>query len=185
MRDTGSPEEVDLGGGATLRLARAKPRLQAVSPAMWMAANARIMAAHLDRGHLDPTGVKDYLAYTVKVGELACRYTWQSVLAFDAEYRQNQADMQFRWGTDAPHLSVVALKEKPATPDKAKKTGTADGTAPRRRGPSGKEICLQFNGVRGCSFGPRCNLEHVCLTCLGHHPRCDHTQRPAAASGQQ
>ena len=188
VRDIGAPEEVDLGGGATLRLpTRTKPKLQAVSPAMWLAANARIMAALIDGGHLDLSSVKDYLAYTVKVGELACRYTWQSVLVYDTEYRTNQAAMRYRWGTDAPHLSMVALKEKQPQPLDKKRSGPAiDNTSglQRRRGPSGREICLQFNSARGCSFGSKCNLEHLCLVCLGSHPKCDHKNPAPGATGQ-
>ena len=79
-------DEIQLGQGATLNLAgTAKPKLSSVSPAMWTAANARIMATLVDRG--DPyqhmANIKDYMAYTAKVGELAFRYTWASVLLYD------------------------------------------------------------------------------------------------------
>ena len=79
-------EEISLGpGGATLKLTSGtKPKLHAVSPAMWIAANARIMAALYDSGDLDHGAAKaDYMAYTAKIGELASRlYTWASVLAY-------------------------------------------------------------------------------------------------------
>ena len=72
-------EEISLGPGATLKLTSGtKPKLHAVSPAMWIAANACIMAALYDSGDLDYGAAKDYMAYTAKIGELASRYTWAS-----------------------------------------------------------------------------------------------------------
>ena len=66
-----------LGPGATLKLnSGTKLKLHAVSPAMWIAANARIMASlYGDSGDLDHGAAKDYMAYTAKIGELASRYT--------------------------------------------------------------------------------------------------------------
>ena len=82
-------EEISLGPGATLKLTSGtKPKLHAVSPAMWIAANARIIEALYDSDDLDHGAAKDYVAYTAKIGELASRYTWASVLAYDQEYRR-------------------------------------------------------------------------------------------------
>ena len=70
-------ENISLGPGATLKLTSGtKPKLYAVSPAMWIAANARIMAALYDSDDLGHGAAKDYMAYTVKIGELASRCTW-------------------------------------------------------------------------------------------------------------
>ena len=46
------------------------------------------------------------------VRELAARYTWQSVLLVDEEYRQRQAKQDFPWGTDAPHQGTVTLRDR-------------------------------------------------------------------------
>ena len=52
-----------LGPGATLKLnSGTKPKLHAVFPAMWIAANARIVAALYDSGDLDHGAAKDYTA---------------------------------------------------------------------------------------------------------------------------
>ena len=52
-------EEISLGPGATLKLTSGtKPKLHAVSPAMWIVANARIMAALYDSGDLDHGAAK-------------------------------------------------------------------------------------------------------------------------------
>ncbi len=171
-------EEISLGPGATLKLTSGtKPKLHAVSPAMWIAANARIMAALYDSGDLDHGAAKDYMAYTAKIGELASRYTWASVLAYDQEYRRRQAAARFRWGSDSQHLCTVLLKEKAATPTGIKQRGGQTG---RRVGPGGKEVCIQYNHGK-CSYGPRCNFEHVCLLCLQAHPQSDHRQQQATA----
>ena len=169
-------EEISLGPGATLKLTSGtKPKLHAVSPAMWIAANARIMAALYDSGDLDHGAAKDYMAYTAKIGELASRYTWASVLAYDQEYRRRQAAARFRCGSDSQHLCTVLLKEKAATPTGIKQRGGQTG---RRVGPGGREVCIQYNHGK-CSYGPRCNFEHMCLLCLQAHPQSDHRQQQA------
>ena len=47
------------------------------------------------------------------IGELGCRFTWQSVLVFDNEYRQRQHQEGFRWGSEAPYLATVVLRDRP------------------------------------------------------------------------
>ena len=41
------------------------------------------------------------MAYTAKLGELASRYTWASLLLYDQEYRCRQAAAHFRWDADS------------------------------------------------------------------------------------
>jgi len=90
---TDTEETSSLGPGATLTLTSrgTKPKLHAVSPAMWIAANARIMAALYDSDDMDHGAAKDYMAYTAKIGAgigIETIYTWASVLAYDQEYRR-------------------------------------------------------------------------------------------------
>ena len=75
-----------------------------------MIANTRIFHSLLFAGKL-PTArdIRDYLAYTVKVMELAGKYEWVSVLKFDDEYRQLQATYSFPWSYDSHHLHEVTL----------------------------------------------------------------------------
>ena len=76
-------EEIELGPWATLTLKGGRQtKLQNVSPAQWIVTNARIMVTLLERRQLDERGAMDYLSYTAKVGELACRYTWSSSCFF-------------------------------------------------------------------------------------------------------
>ena len=172
-------EDISLGPGASLKLTSGtKPKLHAVSPVMWIAANARIMAALYDSDDLVHGTAKDNMAYTAKIGELASRYIWASVLEYDQEYRRRQAAARFRCGSDSQHLCTVLLKEKAATPTGIKPRGGQTG---RRVGPGGKEVCIQYNhGYNTTKYGSRC-FEHVCLLCLQAHPQSDHRQQQATA----
>ncbi|KAK7096602.1 hypothetical protein V1264_005878 [Littorina saxatilis] len=170
-------EEIDLGGGISLKMAGQKQKLERVSPAMWMAANGRIMAELIKNGELDTEeSVFDYIAYTVKVSELACRYTWASVLMYDDEYRSLQAATGHRWGADTPHLSVVALREKPIGTGQQRQQPGTNVAAPNKRRTNAKGIpfCLQWN-KGNCTYGDRCNFDHSCATCgKADHPSKDH-----------
>ena len=130
-------EEVALGGGVTLKI-NSKPKLDKVSPAMWVVANTRIMKAMMARPKFC---VEQYLTYTEMIGELACRFTWTSVLLFDEEYRQRQAAVGFPWGTEAPHLSTVLLRDR--------QQGAAGSTQQRRPYSQGS------GGHRGAGIGSR------------------------------
>jgi len=178
-------EEVALGGGLTLKLPQTKPKLDKVTPAHWIVANSRIMGVLMDTR---PVGFTEtaYLKYTQMVGELAARFTWQSVLVFDDEYRQRQAAEGFPWGTDAPHLSTVVLRDRAAAAPVATNTARQKGGRSGQRpvGPSGREVCLQYN--RGqCMYGARCRMEHVCATCGKEHPAREHRDDlPTSAGGK-
>jgi len=160
-------EEVTIGAGVTLKLG-ARIKLEKVSPGMWMVANIRILRALMKAPHFD---VSQYLKYTEMVGELACRFAWQSVLLFDEEYRQRQAAGDFEWGTDAPHLSTVILRDR-AAPLAAPRR--QDGPQRRPVTNTGREICIQYN-KGGCTYGQRCRFEHCCSICKAEHPAKDHT----------
>jgi len=189
-------EEVELGGGLKLRLPRnSKPKLDTVTPAQFLAANARIMASLLESGRLAETEILDYLSYTAKIGEMATRYTWGSVLLYDDQYRHSQAAYGFRWGSDSQHLALVALRERTPTTFNNTKQPNQRPSGFRGRGseqqvkapssrpvaPSGKQICQQWN--RGhCTFTPNCQYEHVCATCFQPtHPASRHPQNATVA----
>ena len=167
-------EEVLLGGSVTLKV-NAKPKLDKVSPGMWIAANCKILKKLMKDD--DKFVVSDYLLYTERIGELATRFTWSSVLLFDDEYRQRQAESKFAWGTDAPHLSTVMLHARQAPPP-GKAGKQAGNGAARRPGVSGV-TCRQFN-TGSCSYGSSCKFEHACSICGGPHASKDH----GAAGGQ-
>ena len=177
-------EEVALGTGSSVVFKTgAKTKLKDVSPAQWITANARIMAKLLQSKSLSGSAVLDYLSYTAKVGELACRFTWASTLQYDNEYRLQQAAVGFRWGADSQHLATTLLREKPiektTTKGQGQRGGAGNNTS-KKKGPGGREICLQYNAGK-CTFGPKCNFEHVCLKCL----KPGHTQATHRDSAQE
>ena len=173
-------EEVTLGGSVILKV-NAKPKLEKVSPGMWISANVKILQKLMEDDDFD---VMAYLRYTAMIGELATRFTWASVLLFDDEYRKRQAENKFVWGTDAPHLSTVLLRERPPQP-KAGKQGGNQAARPQATGGPGA-TCRQFN--RGaCTYGATCKYEHVCSVCGGLHASKDHGTAggPSATQFQQ
>ena len=89
-----------------------KTRLKNVTPAQWGTANIRILTESLRTGALEQSALYDYLAYTIKVGEMADQYNWQSILQYDRAYRIQQATHGFRWGSDSPHLTTVHLRDE-------------------------------------------------------------------------
>jgi hypothetical protein len=162
-------EEVSIGGGVSLKMT-AKPKLDKVSPGLWIAANAKILARLMGDKDFD---VGAYVKYTEMVGELAARFTWASVMIFDDEYRQRQAREKFPWGRDAPHLSTITLRDRPPQQQQQQGKKGQGGGNRRAVGPSGKEVCIQFN--RGqCSFGDKCHYEHVCSICSKDHSARNH-----------
>lgn len=172
-----SDEEVNLMEGVTLKV-NSRIKLDKVSPAMWITANSRILQSYMQQSAtFDTTG---YLRYTEMVGELAARYTWQSVLLYDDEYRQRQAKFLFAWGTETPHLSTVMLRDRVTASLPTKKTGYTHrrqvnhATTPR-------EPCRQFN--RGmCMYGITCQFDHACTICGSReHGGKDHAQITATS----
>ena len=101
-------EEVVLRGGVTLKI-NSKPKLDKVSPAMWVVVNTCIMKAMKARPDFC---AEQFLTYSEMIGKLACCFTWTSVLLFDEEYRQCQAAVGFLWGTEAPYLLTVLLRDR-------------------------------------------------------------------------
>ena len=129
-------EEVALGGGVTLKL-QSKLKLEKVSPALWIPANARIMRVLMKRPDFE---LDNYLNYTEMIGKLATRYTWQSVLMFDTEYRQCQAARKSTWGDQAPHLSTVILRDRPLQTTPLRRQASGSGQRQRPTGPSGRGV---------------------------------------------
>ena len=160
-------EEIDLPGKVTIKFG-GKPKLEKVSQAMWTVANTRILKKlRLTITNFDTDA---YLKYTEMIGEMACRFTWLSVLHFDEEYRQRQAAQGFAWGTEAPHLSTVTLRDRPAHSQVGLRRG---GDKERQAGALGRDYCRQWN-AGSCSYGAKCRFDHLCSTCGKDHPARDH-----------
>ncbi len=160
-----------------------RPRLSNVSWQQWVIANTRIFHALLFSSKV-PTlqDIRDYLAYTVKVMELAGKYEWVSVLKFDDEYRQLQATYSLPWSYDSPHLHELILvpRAKPrASAAPQPSSGNPATPAFATYSGDGRIICRSFNQRNGC-HPPSCSFAHVCnrkfqgKACGGAHSALHH-----------
>jgi hypothetical protein len=148
-----SAEEHEMAPGIVLSLSGGKRiKLDSVTPAQWVSANACILADILKRDNPGPHTAIDYMSDTTKIGELATQFTWKSVIQFDDQYREKQHEFKFRWGSDTPHISTVKLIPRhPAnlgpsiTYDKGKKS--AGGDSQNR---SGMPVCRYWNRNETC-----------------------------------
>ena len=95
-----------------LKVDHVRPVLKTFHQHQHRTANIRILTESLRMGALEPLALYYYLAYTIKVGEMADRYNWQSILQYDRVYRIQQATYGFRWGSDSPHLTTVHMRDK-------------------------------------------------------------------------
>ena len=69
---TNSPQQQ-----VVVRIARAKPKLEKISLAMWVGANSKIMHKLIQKGTLSSSrNIQDYLSYMVKILELLESYTF-------------------------------------------------------------------------------------------------------------
>ena len=174
----------DLGGSRlVISYGQHRPRLESVTLSQWVVANTRIFHNLLFANKL-PTSrdLRDYLAYTVKIMELAGKYEWVSVLKFDDEYRQLQATYSFPWSHDSHHLHEVTLvpmaKSKPSAPQQSPQNAVPARQPPPTYSVDGRVVCRNFNS-KGCHM-PNCSFAHVCSqkfkgkVCSGSHPATQH-----------
>ena len=178
-----------------------------ISPAIWMGANAKIMAKLMQEGKLVNEAIFSYLAYTLKISQLSASNTWQSILRYDRMFRIQQAISKCGWGEDFPHLGCAYLEKKPKkvdvsygppggshTSNWSSNRQKADSSAGNRRrrgqgerstgdtGQSGTEDKCTLYNLHKCFFNP-CRYRHVCEICEGDHAAIDNMCPPQARSG--
>jgi hypothetical protein len=166
------------GSEIVLKTGPKKPRLERVNQMQWTAASCRILAKLLLEGKIGVDGVAHYLSYTVKISCLAQRYVWATVLLYDREYRRAQANYNFPWGSDVPHLVSVHLVPRndriPGGGNSEKKDSfqskQASGSARYQK----PYPCNLFNTQGTCKYGSNCRFSHECNKCKGPHPGCEH-----------
>jgi len=176
---TESEESILEGEGGSqviLKSGPRKPKLENVTPMQWSAANVRILMELLQEGQLQKEHIYDYLAYTVKVSELADSYLWTSVLHYDRAYRQLQAQHHFRWGSDSPHLGTLHLRVR-QTVGQTRPVGKGSNN-PALGNTGQKPVCRLFNRNQ-CPFGAACKYKHVCSApdCKESHPLAFHGKK--------
>lgn len=126
-------EELVIGGQGdqqvVVKSGPKKPKLENLSLSQWSIANMAILYKLVGEGKLVGPALMDYLSYTTKFYQLIQKCNLTSVLLYDREYRQLQASMGFRWGTDVQHLHTLHLQ----TRDKQVKQGS-QSQAPKKGG---------------------------------------------------
>lgn len=106
----------------------------------------QIMAILVGQG----VAAREYMAYTSYISQLAQKYQWWSVLLFDREYRQLQANNGFKWGTDFPAFRDANLVPKERKgPTWGQGRGRFRDQGPQGRGNSGRQ------GPSGMQSGSR------------------------------
>lgn len=167
-----------LGGDIEFRVGK-KKTLDKVTIEEWGYANTRIMQELLKQNRLK--NVDSYLNYTADVYRLASRNLWHSVLLYDKEYRERQAEERFEWGIyrqDLREFQLIPKRETPTTraiyESSVQPRGrgrSQRGQDDRRKGPflpDGREICRAFN-YNAC-YRPDCKMMHNCAICYsGNH----------------
>ncbi|CAC5390912.1 unnamed protein product [Mytilus coruscus] len=140
-------QTITLAGDMEFRVGK-KKTLDKISMEEWVFANIRILQELLKRNAA--INVNTYLNYTADIFRLASKYVWYSVLLYDKEYRDKQAEEKFTWGTyrqDLRDFQLVSKLENPTTRamnDATKPNGKQSANNDRRRGPfspDGREIC--------------------------------------------
>ena len=121
--------------------------------AEWGAANCRLMHHLIQSGQLKVADIDYYLAYTAKIFDLVDKYDWNSVLDYDYQYRELQAEHGFNWGTANPYLELQVLTPRRQTP--AFESGRT-----RANKNTVAEDCKLFLAHGHCRFGDQCRYRH-------------------------
>ena len=163
-----------------LSIGHKKPKLENVTIEQFNIANLRIFYELLTSSNLPSAAdVRDYLSYSIKVLELARKYTWESVLKYDDEYRILQHTYGYPWSFDNSHLDEVMLLPcwasssvaNTVTRTRANSNSTNNHT--NSSSPPvgthtalGVEICQNFNRQKGCQKSD-CKFAHYCNRKVG------------------
>lgn len=133
-----------------------------ISLAEWNGANMRVMNHLLSIGQLLRTHVEYYLAYTAIVCDFYDKYEWESILAFDHQYRIQQATYSFNWGSINPVMELQILVPLSRV---RRDHGSSNRTAPSlNQTPLPSETrqeCRQWKARGHCVFGSSCKYIHV------------------------
>ena len=181
-------EELVIGGQGeqqvVVKSGPKKPKLENLSLSKWSIANLSILYKLTSEGKLVGPAHMDYLSYTTKIYQLVQKCSLSSVLQYDREYRQLQASMGFRWGTDVQHLHMLHLqtrdKQVKSIPQfQNQKRGAGSGQSARSKGDNRETgICRNYNSDKGCSY-QKCKFLHQCILpgCTDKHSATTHMKK--------
>lgn len=123
----------------------------------WGAANMRLLNRLLASGELPRDHIEYYLAYTATINDFYAKFEWNSILDFDFQYREQQAQHGFPWGQINPMMELQLLIPRPPR---------MDTRAPPRNGKANpnQTECRQWIANNGyCRFGASCKFKHIPL----------------------
>ena len=155
-----------------------KISLEKVQLTQYMEASLKILKAMVVEDGADLARIMEYVNYLIKFATFAQSFSWQALLRYDFEYRKEQAEMGFAWGSDSPYLMQLHLFAN-------RSVGQHGDQGKVRMGPrhhalsshnkydplSGKPICRKFNQSSGCDL-LGCKFVHICMSCYGKHSDC-------------
>ena len=106
-------------------------------------------------GALKRANIEYYLAYTTTIFSFVEKFEWHSILDFDFQYRELQAEHNFQWGTLMPslELSLLVPRQRQQQPSVNKHRITTK----QQNYPS--EVCRRFL-LGSCPFGSTCKYRH-------------------------
>jgi len=131
----------------------------------WGAANCRVMNALIGKQLLSRGDVEYYLAYTARIFEFAAKYDFESVLDYDHQYRELQAEHEFQWGTTSPDMELRILVDKQNAARGPRRYRDQEPWAPqgvKNTGQTGIHVqeCKLFKARGYCPFGDKCRYSH-------------------------
>ena len=136
-----------------------------ISVEEWSAANCRLMAYLMRSGSLKSADVEYYLSYTTQIYDFASKYDWESLLDFDYQYRERQAEHSFVWGAMTTHMELQLLKPKVKFHSyrdqgfwsNQKNKNSSKGSVYK----NSNEPCRLYKSRNGnCPFGQQCKFSH-------------------------
>ena len=169
-----------------LSIARNRIKLENVTTEQFSIANLRIFYELLTSNKLPiAADLRDYLSHSIKMLELARKYTWESVLRYDDEYRILQHTYGYPWIFDSSHLHEVMLIPRWAVSSSSSRKNYFLGSATNNtlndapghgshgqqmqdsappvasHTAGGQEICRNYNRMKGCQKSD-CKFLHTC-----------------------
>ena len=163
-----------------VKLGPKKPKLENLTLSQWSIANLAILYKLVGDGKLAGQSLMDYLSYSTKIYQLVQKCSLTSVLLYDREYRQLQANMGFRWGTDVQHLHTLHLQPRDKLVNQGysatQKKGITNSQGPKKRVKHENDTCRNYDSAKGCTF-QKCKFKHICIVpgCNKPHPVTVHT----------
>lgn len=108
-------QTITFAGDMEFRVGK-KKTLDKITIEEWGFANICILQELLKQKTV--ASVNPYLNYTSDIFRLASKYVWYSVLLYDKEYRDKQAEEKFEWGDISPRSQGFSTGVKTGKSDK-------------------------------------------------------------------